>query len=169
MVIVRGPSFTRYFGWIYFYYPLTTSSPLSTPAASQAARDALAKDGAQGAANLTYQVALQNLGPGSVVSFQRRARIAARTSIPIPRQSLKAPPLLHTTPQPNNSVKILHQWEMLHAFRRWERIRFAKIIYSKAWTRVRDHASWILLAEDEEQAKYVYHLIHFLPHGIFIV
>ena len=88
-----------------------SSPPTSTPVASQAARDALAKGRKQVAANITYSVALQNLGPGSVATYQLRARNAARASILIPQQPqpLKAPPPLQTTPQPNDPVQTKHQ------------------------------------------------------------
>ena len=52
------------------------SSPPSTPVASQVARDALAKGRAQVAANLTFAVALQNLGEGlAKTSLQGRRRV----------------------------------------------------------------------------------------------
>ena len=144
------------------------TSPPSTAIASQTARDALAKGRAQVAANVTYSVALQNLGPGSISSSQRRARIAVRTSTPVPQQQqpLQSPPPLQTTPHPNDPIQTKHQWKMLSAFLSWGRLGLSKVIYEEARTRAPEHSSWKLLAEDEEKEKYVYQLLHLLPDRI---
>ncbi len=144
------------------------SSPPSTPIASQTARDALAKGRAQVAANVTYSVALQNLGPGSITSSQRRARIAVRfpTPVPQPQQPLQSPPPFRTTPHPNDPLQTKHQWQMLNAFVSWGRLGLSKFIYKEARARAPDHFSWNLLADDEEKERYVYQLLHLLPDRI---
>ena len=144
------------------------SSPPSTPIASQKAQDALAKGRAQVAANITYSVALQNLGPGSITTSQRKARLATRFSTPIsqPQQPLRSPPPFEKTPSPNNPLQTKHQWQMLNAFESWGRLGLSKYIYAEARTRAQDHVSWNLLADDEEKEKYVYQLLHLLPDCI---
>lgn len=144
------------------------SSPPSTPVASQVARDALAKGKAQVAANLTYAVALQNLGPGSISSQRRNARIAIRSSTPIPQQqqALQPPPPLQKTPHPNDPIQTKHQWKMLCAFQSWGRLGLSKVIYEEARSRASDHSSWELLAQDAEKELYVYQLLNLLPDPI---
>ena len=138
--------------------PQNGSPPPSTPVARGKGRVA---------SNLTLAVALQNLGSSSVSSQQRRARLAVRSSPPIPQQQqpVKAPAPLRTTPHPNNPIQTKHQWKMLHASQSWGRLGLSKAIYeeARAWAAATDHSSWVLLAEDEEKDQHVYHLLNMLP------
>ena len=146
------------------------TQPPATPAASQAARDALAKGRAQVATNQSLSVAMQNLGPGSVHSAQRKARLALRASTPQlqpqQRQPLPSVPTLRPTPHPDDPVQCQHQLEMLNAFRSFGRLGLSKFIYREARDRANERHSWRLLADDEEKEKYVYQLLHLLPNQI---
>ncbi|KAK0510737.1 hypothetical protein JMJ35_007169 [Cladonia borealis] len=152
----------------------TDSSPPppvpSTPVASQAARDALASGKAKVAANPTFAVGLQNLGPASISSQRLKARFAARSATPIPQQQqpLPTPPPLQTTPDPNDPIQSKHQWKMLYAFLSWGRLGLSKVIYQEARARASDHGSWDLLAQDETKELYVYQLLNLLPDAIII-
>ena len=142
----------------------------STPVASQAARDALAKGRAQVATNPSLAVAIQSMGPGSVHSSQRKARLALRASTPQPqpqqRQPLPSVPTLRLNPHPDDPIQCQHQLEMLNAFRGLGRLGLSKVIYREARDRANEHFSWRLLADDEEKEKYVYQLLHLLPNQI---
>ena len=140
----------------------TDSSPPppvpSTPVANQAARNDLASGKAKVAANPTFAVALQNLGPASISSQRLKARFAARfaTLIPQQQQPLPAPPPLQIIPNSNDSIQSKHLWRMLYAFLSWGRLGLSKVIYQEARARASDHGSWDLLAEDETKELYVY-------------
>ena len=146
--------------------------PPSTPMASQAARDALAKGRAQVAANQSLAVTFQSMGPGSVHSSQRRARLAVRDSTPQPqpqpqqRRPLPAVPTLRPFPHPDDPIQSQHQLGMLNAFRGLGRLGLAKFIYQAARDRSKDHWSWKLLAGDEGKEKFVYQLLHSLPNEV---
>ena len=148
--------------------------PPSTPMASQAARDALAKGRAQVAANQSLAVTIQSMGPGSVHSTQRRAQLALRDSTPQPqpqpqqRRPLPAVPTLRPFPHPDDPVQCQHQLGMLNAFRGLGRLGLAKFIYQAARDRYNDHWSWKLLAGDEGKDKFVYQLLHSLPNEVLI-
>ncbi len=47
----------------------------------------------------------------------------------------------------------------------WGRHGLSTFIYEKARDRAMKHYSWRLLADDEEQEKFVYQLLHLLPTG----
>ena len=150
------------------------SQPPLTPVASQAARDALAKGRAQVATNPSLSVAIQNIGPGSVQSSQRKARLALRASTPQlqpqQRQPLPPVPSLRATPHPDDPVQCQHQLGMLNAFHSFGRLGLSKFIYQEARDRATDqateHYSWSLLADDEEKEKFVYQLLHLLPDQV---
>ena len=55
---------------------------------------------------------------------------------------------------------------MLNAFRSLGRLGLSKFIYEEARGRAIEHSSWRLLAEDEEEEKHVYQLLHLLPDYI---
>ena len=146
--------------------------PPSTPVASQAARDALAKGRAQVAANQSLAVTIQSMGPGGVHSSQRRAQLALRGSTPQPqpqpqqRRPLPSVPTLRPTPYPDDPIQCQHQLGMLNAFRGLGRLGLAKFIYQAARDRYNDHSSWELLADDEGKEKFVYQLLHSLPNEV---
>lgn len=146
----------------------STSQVPATPVASQAAKDALAKGRAQVTTNPSLSVALQNIGPGSIYSSQRKAQQALRASTPQPQQPkpLRAPLVLRPTPHPDDPIQSQHQLGMLNAFNSLGRLGLARVIYKEAQSRAMEHSSWKLLADDEEKEKYVYQLLHLLPDEV---
>ena len=149
--------------------PVVSTSQLpATPVASQAAKDALAKGRAQVTTNPSLSVALQNIGPGSIYSSQRKAQQALRASTPQPQQPkpLRAPLVLQPTPHPDDPIQSQHQLGMLNAFNSLGRLGLSKFVYEEAQSRAMEHYSWKLLADDEEKGKYVYQLLHLLPDQV---